>query len=276
MPEPRKVPLVLDGRHLEAKLWGEIDPNALTFVLLHEGLGSVSLWRDFPARLAEATGCPVFAYSRFGYGQSDAAPLPFPLTYMHDEALSVLPRVLTELGLGHVITLGHSDGASIALIHAGGMQDFRLRGTILIAPHLFVEDISIASIRAARTAYETTDLRQRMMRHHRDPDNAFRGWNDAWLDPRFRDWRIDEFVATVRVPILGIQGEDDEYGTKAQLEALANEALSPVEIHLIAGAKHAPHLTHQEKVLSLIAPFLARIRALESVKMPWGARYHAK
>jgi len=276
VPEASDVPLVLDGRRLEAKLWGEKDPDAPTLVLLHEGLGSVSLWRDFPARLAEATGCPVFAYSRFGYGQSDAAPLPFPLTYMHDEALTVLPQVLTELGLRRVITLGHSDGASIAVIHAGGMQDFRLRGTILIAPHLFVEDISIASILAARTAYETTDLRRRMMRHHRNPDNAFRGWNDAWLDPRFRDWRIDEYVATVRVPILGIQGEDDEYGTKAQLDALATEALCPVETHLIAGAKHAPHLTHPKEVLGLIAPFVARILALESMKTPWRKGYDAK
>lgn len=255
--------LTLDGRRIEARLWGEITADAPTIVMLHEGLGSVSLWRDFPAHLAAATGCAVFAYSRFGYGLSDPVPLPRPLTYMHDEALAILPRVLEAAGIRRTILLGHSDGASIALIHAGGMQNFSLRGLILIAPHLFVEDISVASIEAARDAYETTDLPARLARHHRDPGNAFWGWNDAWLDPGFRAWRIDEYVPTIRVPMLAFQGSDDEYGTAAQLRPLETDSYCPVATHLVAGARHTPHLTHEAVVLALIAPFVARIRALE-------------
>lgn len=256
--------LEINGRRISAARWAG-DEDAPTIVMLHEGLGSVSLWRDFPAALAEATGCPVLAYDRLGYGQSDNAPLPWSARYMHDEALDVLPRVLDAAGIGTAITLGHSDGASIALIHAGGMQDFRLRGCIVIAPHLFVEDVSIASIEAARTAFETTDLKARMARHHRDPEGAFRGWNGAWLDPAFRDWRIDEYVPTIRVPVLALQGSDDEYGTPAQLEPLATEAYCPVEIHLIARSRHAPHLTHRSEIMARLAPFVARIRALDAV-----------
>ena len=262
--EPCDEVLEIDGRRIAASRWAG-DADAPTIVMLHEGLGSVSLWRDFPAALAATTGCPVFAYDRFGYGRSDGAPLPWPTRYMHDEALDVLPRVLAAAQFRTAITLGHSDGASIALIHAGGMQDFRLRGCIVIAPHLFVEDISIASIEAARSAFETTDLPARMARHHRDPDNAFHGWNGAWLNPAFRDWRIDEYVPTIRVPVLALQGAEDEYGTPAQLEPLVTEAYCPVETHLIRGAKHAPHLTHRDAVMSHVAAFVARIRALDAV-----------
>lgn len=256
--------ILIDGGSLETRLWGDPSDQAPTIVLLHEGLGSISLWRDFPAKLAAATGCAVFAYSRFGYGQSDPVTLPRPLRYMHDEALDVLPRVLAAAGLGRVILLGHSDGGSIALIHAGGAQNFMLRGIILIAPHLFVEDVSITSIEAARIAFETTDLRARLARHHRNPDNAFRGWNGAWLNPDFRAWRIDDYVPTIRVPVLAIQGTDDEYGTPAQLDPLVADAYCPVATHLIEGARHAPHLSHEAVVLGLVREFVGRIGALDA------------
>ncbi len=258
LPAREDLELRVGGRRIAAARWRGRD-DAPSIVLLHEGLGAITLWRDFPPALAAATGCTVLAYDRFGYGRSDPAPLPWPVHYMHDEALGVLPRLLDAVGISRAITLGHSDGASIALIHAGGMQDGRLCGTILIAPHLFVEDIAIARIEAARGSYETTDLRDRLARHHRDPDNAFYGWNRTWLSPAFRDWRIDDHVPTIRVPVLAFQGSDDEYGTPAQLALLAANARCPVETHLIARAGHAPHLSQRDEALRLIIRFLMRI-----------------
>ena len=165
---------------------------APTLVLLHEGLGCVGLWGDFPEKLQEATGAGVFVYSRAGYGQSSPVTLPRPLTYMHDEARDMLPRLLDEIGFRRGLLIGHSDGASIAAIYAGSHQDHRVGGLVLIAPHFFTEDAGIASIVEARKAYETGDLRQRLSRWHADVDNAFKGWNGAWLDPDFRQWDITE------------------------------------------------------------------------------------
>ncbi len=178
--------LELDGQIIETAWWGPPPDQAPTLVLLHEGLGCVALWRGFPERLAAATGCGVFAYSRFGYGQSAPAALPRPLTYMHEEAEDVLPRILDAAGIRRAVLVGHSDGASIAALYAGSRQDFRIAGLVLIAPHFFVEDVTVASIEAARIAYRDSDLRARLGRYHADPDNAFRGWNDVWLDPAFR------------------------------------------------------------------------------------------
>ncbi len=260
----RALSLDVAGRRIAARLWGEIGARP-TLILLHEGLGSISMWRGFPRALAAATGCAVFAYDRFGYGQSDCGTLPWKLDYMTSEALEILPEVLRAAGIQRAILVGHSDGASIALIHAGGMQNFGLRGIVLIAPHLFVEDVSIRSIEAAREAFRSGDLRSRLARHHADPDHAFWGWNGAWLDPGFRTWRIDDAVATVRVPILALQGDADQYGTPAQLAPLTEAAYCPVAVHLIAGAGHSPHLSHQPEMLALIAPFVARICRLENV-----------
>jgi pimeloyl-ACP methyl ester carboxylesterase len=246
--------MTLEG--LEAAWWGPAPDLAPTIVLLHEGLGCVALWRDVPERLAALTGCGVLAYSRQGYGASPPAALPRPLTYMHDEALGVLPRVIEAAHLRHFALLGHSDGGSIATIFAGGVSDARLAGAILIAPHFFVEDVSVSSIEAAKTAYETTDLRARLGRYHRDPDNAFRGWNGAWLDPGFRDWRIDTYLPRVTAPLLVLQGEADEYGTAAQLDCAARLAGGAVETMLIPGARHAPHLSHREDVLEITTRFL--------------------
>ena len=181
--------------------------------MLHEGLGSVGLWGDFPEKLQAATGAGVFVYSRAGYGASTPVKLPRPLDYMHIEALEVLPKLLDAIGFRRGLLLGHSDGASIAAIYAGSHQDHRVEGIALIAPHFFVEDISVASIAEIKTAYETTNLREKLARWHKDVDNAFYGWNGAWLDPEFRDWDISEYLAYIRVPVAIVQGADDQYGT---------------------------------------------------------------
>ncbi len=248
--------LDVDGVSLEAMWWGS--PETPTLVLLHEGLGSVALWRDFPQRLAEATGCSVFAYSRPGYGQSDPVTLPRPLTYMHDEARR-LPAVLDAAGVRRAVLVGHSDGGSIAAIAAGSRYDPRIRGLVLIAPHFFVEDEGIRAIETIRDAYKTGTLRQSLAKYHRDVDVAFWGWNGAWLDPAFRHWRIDEFLPYIRVPTLLLQGEDDSYGTIAQLRIVEELAYGPVETVLVSGAKHSPHLEAATPVLTAIADFSARI-----------------
>jgi pimeloyl-ACP methyl ester carboxylesterase len=247
--------LFLDGRHLETAWWGPSPDAAPTLVLLHEGLGCVALWRDFPAALVAATGCGVFAWSRFGYGGSGPAELPRPMTYMHDEALTVLPRVLDAAGVRRAILIGHSDGGSIAAIYAGAVPDARVAGAVLIAAHFFVEDINIASIAAIKADYEQGDLRQRLARYHRDVDMAFRGWNDAWLDSRFRVFDISGHAARIEVPILALQGADDPYGTAEQLRVLERCATCPVQTRLIAGARHAPHLEAREATLAAIVPF---------------------
>lgn len=257
--EPRRTVLHLDGRALEAAWWGKMPGEAPTLVLLHEGLGSVDLWRDFPARLAEATGLGVFAWSRFGYGASDLAPLPRPMTYMHEEAVEVLPRVLGLAGIGRCALVGHSDGASIAVINGGEVQDERVRGLVLIAPHLFVEDIAVASIAGIRVAYEKGGLRERLSRYHRDVESAFRGWNGAWLDPRFRAFDITGSMARVQVPVLVLQGADDPYGTELQVRACQQQAGGPVEVLMIEGAQHAPHLEAADNVVTAVAGFTRRL-----------------
>lgn len=246
-----------DGRRMETARWGP--EGGPTLMLLHEGLGSISLWRDVPARLAALTGCGVLAYSRLGYGQSDATPLPRPLTYMHDEARDVLPLVLDQAGVRQAVLVGHSDGGSIAAIYAGSCQDRRIAGLALLAPHFFVEEISVQAIAEARRRWESTDLRARLARHHRDPDTAFLGWNRAWLDPGFpRVFDLQPEIAHIRIPVLVVQGEADPYGTVAQVGMLEREAYCPVEALLLPGVGHAPHIETPDRVLPAIADFAAR------------------
>jgi pimeloyl-ACP methyl ester carboxylesterase len=251
--------MIIDRRFLETAWWGPGPDRAPTLVLLHEGLGCVALWRDFPEALVAATGYGVFAWSRFGYGGSDPVTLPRPMSYMHDEALAVLPRVLDAAGVRRAVLIGHSDGGSIAAIHAGAVRDPRVCGVVLIAAHFFVEELNIASIAAIRATYEEGDLRARLARYHRDVEVAFRGWNDAWLDPRFRAFDITEHVARIRVPILALQGSEDPYGTAEQLRVLERVAHCPVETRLIAGARHAPHLEAKDATLAAIVPFVLSV-----------------
>jgi len=257
--------LSIGTQRLEYRMIGPRPDAAPTLVMLHEGLGCVGLWGDFPDKLQAATGAGVFVYSRAGYGKSGPVKLPRPLSYMHDEARDVLPRLLDAIGFQRGLLLGHSDGASIATIYAGTRQDPRVGGLVLIAPHFFTEDPGIASIEEARKAYATTDLRAKLARWHADVDNAFKGWNGAWLDPEFRKWDITEQLAYIRVPVLIVQGENDQYGTVKQIEVAQEECYCPVEVALLPGAKHSPQREAAEPTLKAISEFVARVFANEEV-----------
>jgi pimeloyl-ACP methyl ester carboxylesterase len=260
------APLTLraGGATLEARCFGPAPDRAPTLVLLHEGLGSVGLWRDFPERLAGATGFGVFAYSRRGYGASDPVPLPRPLDYMTREAVDVLPEALDGFGFRRGVLLGHSDGASIAALYLGNIADHRVRGLILMAPHFFTEAVGLDAIAKARVAYREGDLRARLARHHRDVDSAFRGWNDAWLDPGFAQWTIEDAIDYIRVPVLAIQGRADQYGTLAQIGALERRLYAPFESLVLDGCGHAPFIERPEETLAAVAAFLARIERFEA------------
>jgi pimeloyl-ACP methyl ester carboxylesterase len=247
--------LHIGASDLEYRMIGPAPDQAPTIVMLHEGLGSAALWGDFPERLQAATGAGVFAYSRAGYGASSSVKLPRPLDYMHVEALDVLPKLLDAIGFRRGILLGHSDGASIAAIYAGAHQDHRVKGAALVAPHFIVEDISVASIAAIKQTYETTELRAKLARWHRDVDNAFYGWNGAWLDPQFRNWDISEYLAYIRVPVAILQGADDQYGTMRQVEIATEECYCPVEVVVIPKAGHSPHREAPEATLDAISEF---------------------
>jgi pimeloyl-ACP methyl ester carboxylesterase len=252
--------LSIGGASLEYRFIGPQPADAPTLVLLHEGLGSAGLWRDLPERLAEATGAGVFAYSRAGYGRSSPIALPRPLDYMHREALTVLPAVLDAIGFRRGLLLGHSDGASIATIYAGSVQDHRVRALSLIAPHFFVEDLSIASIAEARTAYETGDLRAKLSRWHDDVDGAFLGWNGAWLDPGFpAAFDLTEELGYIRVPVQIVQGAADQYGTVRQIQVAREACYCPVDVTLIDGAGHTPQREAPEVTLAALAAFANRM-----------------
>jgi pimeloyl-ACP methyl ester carboxylesterase len=251
--------LQIGPQKLEYRMIGPRPDQAPTIVMLHEGLGCVGLWGDFPDKLQKTTGCGVFVYSRAGYGRSSPVALPRPLTYMHDEARETLPRLLDQIGFQRGLLFGHSDGASIAAIYAGSHQDHRVGGLVLMAPHFFTEDMGIAAIEEARKAYETTDLRAKLARWHKDVDVAFKGWNGAWLDPDFRKWDIAEQLAYIRVPMLIVQGEDDQYGTVKQIEVAERECYCPVEVALLPGAKHSPQREAPETTLKAVSGFVAQI-----------------
>jgi pimeloyl-ACP methyl ester carboxylesterase len=247
--------LTIGASELEYRMIGPSPENAPTIVMLHEGLGSAGLWGDFPDQLQAATGAGVFAYSRAGYGASTPAKLPRPIDYMQIEARDVLPKLLDAIGFRRGLLVGHSDGASIVAIYAGSHQDHRVEGIALIAPHFIVEEISVASIAGIRKAYETTNLKQKLARWHRDVDNAFYGWNGAWLDPAFRNWDISEFLAYIRVPLAILQGVDDVYGTMRQIEIAQEECYCPVDVTVIPGAGHQPHREAPKATLDAIAEF---------------------
>lgn len=229
-----------------------------TLVFLHEGLGSAAHWRDFPDQIAESTGCGAFLYSRRGYGASAPAALPRPVTYMHDEA-AFLAQLLEAEGIFDPVLIGHSDGASIALIHAFSQRSPLPRSAVVMAPHVFVEDVSVRSIAAARAAWETTDLRQRLERWHgENVDCAFLGWNGAWLDPAFRDWSIEAELAAIRCPLLVIQGEADEYGTLEQVRRIESLSGGPVETLVLKDCGHAPQRDQPARTREAITAFVRR------------------
>ena len=229
-------------------------------MFLHEGLGCVDIWRDFPDRLAAATGCAALVYSRAGYGRSSPVPVPRPLRYMHDEGLGVLPRLLDAAGLEEVVLVGHSDGASIALIHAGGADPGgRVRGVVAEAPHVLCEDLSVASIRRAREDFLHGDLRPKLARlHGENVDCAFWGWNRAWLDPGFARWNIEEYLPSIRVPLLVLQGRQDPYGTEEQIRRIRAWCGGPTEVLLLDDCGHAPHRDQPAVALEAMSGFVGR------------------
>jgi pimeloyl-ACP methyl ester carboxylesterase len=215
------------------------------------------MWRDFPRKAAAAAGCAAVVYSRYGYGQSEALQGSHGTDYMHREALEALPELLAKLGVREPILVGHSDGASIALIHAAAHAE--VQGVVAMAPHVFVEDLSVRSIAEARTAFETTDLAQKLGRYHSDAAKTFRGWNDIWLHPEFRAWNIEECLPRIRCPVLAIQGFDDEYGTMAQIDAIAKQTGGPVELLRLADCRHSPHRDQPAVVIEAISRFVDRL-----------------
>jgi pimeloyl-ACP methyl ester carboxylesterase len=251
-PESFFVPV--RGRKLEVQ---RIAGSSRTLVFLHEGLGSVAMWRDFPLKAAQATGCSAIVYSRYGYGQSDVLQAPHGVDYMHREALESLPELLANLEVRDPVLVGHSDGGSIALIHAAVHRG--VAGVVAMAPHVFVEDVSVASIAEAKTAFQTTDLPQKLGRYHADAGKTFWGWNDIWLHPDFRAWNIEECLPKISCPVLAIQGFDDEYGTMAQLEAIARQAGGPVELLRLANCRHSPHRDQPAVVIEAMSRFIDRL-----------------
>ena len=247
--------IVADGKRLEAAAFGPPPDDSPTLVLLHEGLGCVALWRDFPEKLAAATGLGVFVYSRAGYGRSDPVGLPRPLDYMTREARFSLPVVLGAIGFRQGVLVGHSDGASIAAIYAGEHDDARLKGFVLMAPHLFTEEPGLASIAEAKRAYERGDLKPKLAKYHGDVDAAFLGWNGAWLDPGFKAWNIEAFVERWRAPALVIQGAEDQYGTLKQVRAIEARAPTPVASLVLQNCKHSPQFEQPQATLDAIAQF---------------------
>jgi len=248
-----------EGRELriECEWVGRRDARGAVVVFLHEGLGSVAMWRDFPAAFCAANGLRGFVYSRPGYGASTARPAQerWDPDFMQVQAEDVLPALLAQVGIARPWLFGHSDGGSIALLHAARSDD--VAGVVAVAPHLFVEDVSVASIRAARVAYETTDLRRRLARYHDDVDSAFYGWNDVWLSPGFRNWNIEAEIATIACPVLAVQGSDDEYGTLAQVRAIARLLPGRATVLELDGCGHSPHRDRPDALIQAAGRFIA-------------------
>jgi pimeloyl-ACP methyl ester carboxylesterase len=244
------------GRAVEVRWWkgGRAD---IPFVLLHAGLGSVQSWRDFPEMLAAETGRAVFAYSRLGHGSSDLPAAPHTCNFMHEEAQEWLPAILDAAAIDRAVVIGHSDGASIALLFAAA-HPRRVEALVLEAPHVFVEDISIRSIERMKTRYESGDLRDRLKKYHRDAEAAFHGWSDVWLDSEFRKWNLEQYLPTITCPALIIQGDQDDYGTVRQVEAIQAQLGGPVETFILPECGHTPHREHPHDVIGAITIFLTR------------------
>jgi pimeloyl-ACP methyl ester carboxylesterase len=262
LPIPSRY--LIDGHWLEAARIEARQSSFPTIVMLHEGLGSVAHWRNFPRVLAEATGAGVFLYSRYGHGGSDGLREPRSVSYMHHEARVVLPEILLKAGIERPLLLGHSDGASIAIVYAGTFPESPA-GLILEAPHVFVEDITVSSIAQARVLYQETDLPQRLGRYHANVDSLFWGWNNIWLDPRFRDWNIESFLDSIRCPVLVLQGTQDEYGTEKQIDAIQRRIPSASAI-MLDDCNHAPHRDRPDATLSAISQFLRALPGFEGLR----------
>jgi len=249
--------LTVDGTRYEICRHPSGGPGRPVLVFLHEGLGCVKMWKSFPERLADQTGCDAFVFSRSGYGRSDPAPLPWKLNFMHTQAVNVLPKILAAAGIETYLLIGHSDGGSIALIHAGSRHASPgLTAVITEAAHVFCEPVTLASIRTARKSYVTGRLKEKLAAYHGDnTDNAFWGWNRVWLNPKFVHWDIQKFLPRIQVPVLAIQGAEDPYGTKAQLTAIQKKG-AHADTRLIPDCGHVPHIQQPDRLLADMGAFI--------------------
>jgi len=253
--------LRVGDRRIECLRIGPGPDDRPTLVFLHDGIGCAATWRDFPVELARRTGCGALVYSRAGYGGSDPVPLPRPLTYMHEEGFRHLPALLDAAGIRRALLVGHSDGGSIALLHASTSRASpRVAGLLLEAPHVFCEEITVRSIERARTEYLEGDLRERLARYHGgNVDCAFWGWNRAWLDPGFRSWDLTEHLPAVAVPVLIVQGTDDPFGTLAQVNAIERGCGGTARRLILDRCGHTPHRDRREETLSAMAGFVREL-----------------
>ncbi|MDI6687982.1 MAG: alpha/beta hydrolase [Desulfobacterales bacterium] len=252
--------LGIGGKRMEIARLGPASKDAPTLIFLHEGLGCVDMWHDFPAELSEATGCGALIYSRFGYGRSDPCFLPRSIRYVHDEGLKVLPELIRATGIRDCILIGHSDGGSIAIIYSGGTPAIPLRGLITEAAHVFCEEITIRSIQQARKSYQKGRLRQKLEKYHgANTDCAFWGWNNTWLHPDFVNWNIEEYLPAIKKPMLVIQGENDQYGTLAQVDAIARQAGAGAEVMVLPDCGHSPHNEQKAAILKVMADFISSV-----------------
>ena len=251
--------ILVQGKKIETAWYGPSPKEAPTLIFLHEGLGCVEMWKGFPVRLGMATGCGVLVYSRLGYGKSDPCRLPRPLNYMQIEGLETLPRIIETTGIKECLLVGHSDGGSVAIVYAGGTPALPLRGVITEAAHLFCEEVSVRSIQEARENYLHKGLREKLMRYHGpNTDIAFWGWNKAWLDPEFMNWNIEEFLSGIKVPLLALQGKEDQYGTIAQIRAIEARAGCGAEVSVIDRCRHSPHQEQEEMVFEAMKGFILK------------------
>jgi len=252
---------VVAGKTLETKWVMTEQDSARTIVLLHEALGSLALWKDFPEQLAEQTNSNVLVYSRYGHGVSEVLSEQRTIDYIQYEGEVVLPELLNFFGISDPVLLGHSDGASIAITYAGKYHD-RVSGLILMAPHVFVEDVTVKGVLDAGIAYDSTDLRQKLSRYHRDPDGVFLAWHAMWTDPKFRNWSIESYLPSICCPTLLIQGEKDEYGTVAQLQAIRSQVVKS-ELCVLAGCGHSPYREMPRTTLHRISQFMTGLPWIE-------------
>ncbi|MGD1096396.1 MAG: alpha/beta hydrolase [Bryobacteraceae bacterium] len=253
-PTHLSLHLNVDGKRLETLWLPPSLPDKPAIVLLHEGLGSIALWKNFPQLLAERTSCGVLVYSRYGHGRSECLAENRAVDYMHREAEVVLPALLNQMNITKPVLMGHSDGASIALIYAGRFPHAP-RGLILEAPHVFVEERALRGIEKTKARYATTDLSSRLGRYHEHPDELFRGWSDIWLDPSFSEWNIESYLSSIQCPVLLVQGEDDEYGTARQLDAI-QARIPSAQVLMLPHCGHSPHLDQPEAVLPRVVEFI--------------------
>ncbi|MCK5163858.1 MAG: alpha/beta hydrolase [Desulfobacula sp.] len=251
--------LKLDSKKIEIQWYLKGNKNRPVLIFLHEGLGCTRMWKDFPRMLSKNTGCPALVFSRLGYGNSDPCPLPWKINFMHKEALKLLPKIISQAQIKEYILIGHSDGGSIGIIYSGSRYAPELnglKGLITLAAHVFCEQITVDCIRQAKINYEQHNLRQQLEKYHgENTKNAFRGWNDVWLNPNFINWNIEKYLSNIKVPMLAIQGKNDQYGTIKQIESIKTR-VKHVKTCLIEECRHSPHLDQPEQALNIMTQFI--------------------